>query len=361
MSGIYFEGNYPELVCALEQHFERVRESWKRIADKSSAVVLGGGYGRGEGGVRQGRNGPELFNDLDYFLFTDQPHDSGLVSWAKQLEKEETAALGVDVEIKLLPESDAVQGIRSMMFTDLVAGHVLVAGNADFLDQLRRQIDFSLIGADEASRLLWNRGSGLFFARGNMLTDLDFVARNHAKLKLALGDAWLCLKGKYISQCRERGRRFSLEQLPAELEPLHAYHLEAVEYKFQPLPAPESADRLMEESRVLAALWLRLFLLVESARLGRKIHTLEDYLALRRIYPASPVWRNLAICGRDYLKKKSFLKPITDYPRASLMRALPCLLELDGKGFNDVIRYLPAPAQGESWQHLYGTWWQAYS
>ena len=38
---------------------------------KLSAVVLGGGYGRGEGGVLRTEHGDHLYNDLDFFVFAD--------------------------------------------------------------------------------------------------------------------------------------------------------------------------------------------------------------------------------------------------------------------------------------------------
>ena len=36
---------------------------------KLRAVVLGGGYGRGEGGVRHTPEGGRLYNDLDFFVY----------------------------------------------------------------------------------------------------------------------------------------------------------------------------------------------------------------------------------------------------------------------------------------------------
>ena len=42
----------------------------KTDLSKLSALVLGGGYGRGEGGVFRHDGIEELYNDLDLFVFT---------------------------------------------------------------------------------------------------------------------------------------------------------------------------------------------------------------------------------------------------------------------------------------------------
>jgi hypothetical protein len=362
MSGNYFEGSFPELAARLDEHFARMSGLWPEIAGKATALVLGGGYGRGEGGVLENkRSGPEFFNDLDYFLFTETPDDPALVVWSHAREKEETAALGVDVEIKRLPAAQVGQGLQTMMFADLVAGHVPVAGNCQFLADLKPAVDFSKVAAEEATRLLWNRGSGLFFSRGKLVSDLTFVVRNHAKLKLALGDAWLCLAGQYVPRCRERGMRFAGIELPSELEKLHAWHAQAVEFKFKPVVPTLDRATLEEESRELAALWAKVFLHVESRRLGIRGLDLSGYLAVPRLFTTGPAWRNPLLAVRDRMKRGAFLRPVTDYPRGALMRALPCLLAIEGKSVADAAHFLPKPGPGENWQTVYARWWQHYS
>ncbi|BCU79578.1 hypothetical protein [Luteolibacter sp. LG18] len=358
----YFEGDHPGLVKRIEEHFRRMEAVWAEIAGKATGLALGGGYGRGEGGVLEtAGGGPGLFNDFDYFLFTDHPDDPAVIAWARAREREETAALGVDVEIKTLPPSDVERGMDTMMFADLVAGNVPVAGDCGFLSRLAAGVDFRRIGADDAARLLWNRGSGLYFARGRMTTDPAFVIRNHAKLKLALGDALLCLDGAYVPWCRERGERVAAASQPVAVPELPAWHAEAVEFKFRPFTQAPDRAHLEAESRRLATAWLEVFLTVEARRLGCAIPDLESYRALPVVVPASPWWRNAALAARDRLKRGAFLRPWRDYPRGALMRALPCLLELGGSSEMDAGSFLPVPAGGEGWQGAYARWWQYYS
>ena len=362
----YFEGSHPELERRLEDHFARVRGSFVESGFEGS-LVLGGGYGRGEGGVMLDAGRPGFSNDLDYFLFNDTPGDPRLVSWCREIERSESVLLGIDVEIKCLRADSIGDPSRSMMFADLVAGHVVVAGDAGFLERMRSGLDFSRIEAEEATRLLWNRGSGMFFSRCRMGREgeMAYVIRNHAKLKLALGDAWLCLEGKYSSKCRERGGRLAECGLPDEIPMLRTWHAEGVDFKFRPFSNGVEWTALEEEARDLVAAWGVVFLAAEKKRLKRQLAGFRDYLALPRLLHTAPLSRNLALALRDKLKRGDFIRPLGDYPRAGLMRALPCLLGLTPGGVAEAGRFLPKPSAGvsrpEAWEGIYSRWWAYYA
>lgn len=354
------------MAARLERHFERVRQSLAAGGWRGT-LVLGGGYGRGEGGVMAGPQGVGFSNDLDYFLFDDVPDDSRLVAWCRQVEREESEELGIDVEIKCLRADSLGDPSRSMMFADLVAGHVVVAGDGGFLERLRAELDFGRIEAAEATRLLWNRGSGLFFARCRIMRneEMSFVIRNHAKVKLALGDAWLCLNGQYVPQCRERARRLAALALPATLECLRDWHAQGVAFKFEPFAGGLTWPELAEESAKLIDAWGRLYLLVEEQRMQRSVPGFPEYLALPRLLDRPSFAKNLALAARDRLKRGHFIRPLGDYPRAGLMRALPCLLGLTPGGVVEAGRFLPEPVADfgaiQSWETVYSTWWTYYA
>jgi hypothetical protein len=362
----YFEGNHPGLEARLEEHFSRVRAGFETLG-RGAALVLGGGYGRGEGGVMTDGDEPAFSNDLDYFLFTDAPEDAGLRDWCRGVERVESAELGIDVEIKCLRPDSIRDPSRSMMFADLVAAHVVVAGDAGFLETLRSGLDFSRIQPGEATRLLWNRGSGMFFARCRMgsADGLVFVIRNHAKLKLALGDAWLCLNGLYSPKCRERAERLNACTLPENARILADWHAEGVDFKFHPYSGGRSWGELEEEAVHLLGVWKTVYLATEERRLGRNIADFSEYLRLPRLLSDGSVVRNLALAGRDRLKRGGFIRPLGDYPRAGLMRALPCLLGLTPGGVAETARFLPRPpgdpTQPGSWEKTYQTWWSHYA
>ena len=366
MTGRYFEGEQPELECRLESHLARMRQAFEEQGWRG-ALVLGGGYGRGEGGVMRERDGVGFSNDLDYFLFDDVPGAPRLLAWCRQLECAESVALGIDVEIKCLRADSLGDPSRSMMFADLVAGHVVVAGDGGFLARLRAGLDFSRIEPEETTRLLWNRGSGLFFSRCRMGRDeeMKFVIRNHAKVKLAMGDAWLCLHGQYTSKCRERAARLCLLDVPEQFAALRQWHAEGVAFKFSPFGGGLSWPELEAESRSLIEAWGALYLVTEQRRLRQTVAGFSEYVNLPRLLRGSTRARNLAIAMRDRLKRGSFIRPCGDYPRAGLMRALPCLLGLTPGGVAEAGRFLPTPAgdasQPRSWQDDYARWWNYYA
>lgn len=366
MTGPYFEGNHPGLHERLDSHLARMRQSYEAHGWQG-ALVLGGGYGRGEGGVMQGPQGAGFSNDLDYFLFDDAPGNPRLDSWCRQIERAESEAMGIDVEIKCLRADAIGDPSLSMMFADLVAGHVVVAGDAGFLECLRQDLDFSRIAPEEATRLLWNRGSGMFFALCRMGDDasMTFVIRNHAKMKLALGDAWLCLNGHYTSQCRERAERIAAADLPTNIPDMRQWHTEGVTFKFSPISGGMTWSEIGDESRRLIEAWGTLYLMIEQARLMRPLTGFPDYLSLPRLWPDTSHVRNLALALRDRLKRGAFIRPLGDYPRAGLMRALPCLLGQTPGGVAEAARFLPTPAgdisQPRTWQETYARWWSYYA
>ena len=366
MSGRYFEGNHPELVARLESHFARVRLAYEAHG-WGGALVLGGGYGRGEGGVMPGPEGVGFSNDLDYFLFDEAPRDKRLEAWCRHIERTESAELGIDVEIKCLSKDALGEPSRSMMFADMVAGHVVVAGDGGFLARLREDLDFSRIEPAEATRLLWNRGSGLFFAscRIGRETDLAFVIRNHAKLKLALGDAWLCLHGQYTPKCRDRAARLAASEIPETFTGIRQWHAQGVAFKFDPFASGPSWPQLTEESQHLIAAWGVLYLAVEQRRLKRPLVNFAEYLSLPRLLHDTSLATNLALALRDRLRRGGGLRPPGDYPRACLMRALPCLLGLSPGGVAQAGDFLPRPSGDETqlhaWEQIYTKWWAYYA
>lgn len=366
MNNRYFEGEHPALERRLEDHFSRVSHSFI-TAGWRGALVLGGGYGRGEGGVMTGPEREGFSNDLDYFLFDDSPNDPRLAAWCRSIEREESDLLGIDVEIKCLKAASIGDPSLSMMFADLVAGHVTVAGDAGFLLEMRGDLDFKRIAPEEATRLLWNRGSGMFFSRCRMGVDAQkpYVIRNHAKMKLALGDAWLCLHGGYSSRCRERAARLEGMDLPESVPMLREWHAQGVEFKFRPIADGPSWAELEQEARQLTAAWAEVYLAAEAFRLRRAIRGFPEYLGLPRLLRQAPFGRNLGLALRDRVKRGAYLRPLGDYPRAGLMRALPCLLNLTPGGVREAGRFLPKPAGDPelpaTWESTYARWWACYA
>lgn len=379
MSREYFVEESPALTERLERHFESARallSTFPEAEKQVECLLLGGGYGRGEGGVGTEADGSKsLFNDLDYFLFCPDPTDPKLLEAVHAIEKQETKALGIDVDIKCITLAQVGDPSISMMFYDMVAGHHVVLGPDDYLTSRFPNPQGANILPIEASRLLWNRGTGLYFAacRIKREEETDFVIRNHAKFQLAAGDALLCLDGLYCGSVRERLERFREYRPDRHLgfDLLDLYE-RAVDFKFNPQRSDgRNWSALAEENRHLSDLWTLLFLQAESRRLRTSFVKPADYVAgNERRSPEIPRWKAPLFALRDFFKYRRCLAPVWDYPRNALFRSLLCLLcdERTRKRLPSPGKFLKGRSTSEAsrtneitdWERIYQFWWERY-
>lgn len=262
----------------------------------------------------------------------------------------------------------------SMFYYDLLAAHRLVFGDEALVAGLPGRLrDASAIPAHEAARLLFNRGSGLFYSSVPLAEqggDLDktFVERNHAKARLAFADAVLALNGRYAWSCRTRHERLAgpLAHRPANFEQLAEWHQSAVEFKFHPRHESAPLDVLIDRQRMLAAAWSDLFLWLESIRLRREFRTADDYASYRgRLFPEFPALRNLALHARDRLRRGKPPRGCLDYPRAPLQRALALLLQPNPNPASlekiSTLLSIPRDASMRQVRDVYRHWWRFYN
>ena len=365
----FFNAEAPALREQLREHFGRAATSMEALrAAGAEALVLGGGYGRGEGGVLRSEEGTEkLFNDLDYFLFCANPRHPEVLVWVTEFERSESAALGVDVEVKCLRRSRMEAAAVDMLLFDLALGHHVVWGPSDYLRPFAEAVRGARLPLVEATRLLWNRGSGLFFAQCAIAAgDAGEVAfRNLQKAKLALGDAWLLGKGEYTPLCADRAERVAAQDDLPSAEVVSTWHREAAAFKERPHPPPPGAA-IAETAGRLRGVWITYWLALESARLGHQFESAEAYAKHpERLFPESPRWRNLALALRDRLRRGAWLHPVWDYPRSALMRALPLLVDGQPEAVRSVHRFLPPATDRDrgdrtAWRPAYERWWQHY-
>ncbi|MCX6954192.1 MAG: hypothetical protein NTV51_18740 [Verrucomicrobia bacterium] len=210
------------------------------------AVLLGGGYGRGEGGVLRGPAGDRPYNDLEFCIALRGNRHLNEARYHRRLDvlgEILTHLADAEIEFKIISLAELATQPVSMFSYDLLVGHRLWSDSSGALAACAAHRSAANIPAEEATRLLMNRGSGLLLARGELarepftLAAADFVRRNLAKVQLACGDAVLTASGRYDWSCRERHRR--LEQLAAGesspwLEAVLRHHVTGVAFKLHP-------------------------------------------------------------------------------------------------------------------------------
>ena len=321
---------------SLEQHLADtcalVRTGIERIipAHKLEGLALAGGYGRGEGGVLR-ENGQELpYNDLEFFVFmrgSTLINDRRFKASLHKLGESLSHVVGLDVEFKILSTARLRHSPVSMFYYDLVMGHRWIIGGEELFAGCEHHRDATRIPLHEATRLLFNRCSGLLFANERLAqdqfnaTDADFVGRNLAKAKLALGDVVLAMAGCYHWSCIERHHR--LQEFAGVETSLLSHHAVGVDFKLHPQRSNKTRDELQEEHSALSQLAQKIFLQLESRRLEIKLSTPVDYTASKtNKCPEVPLWKNVFI----HLSTRGIPSGITRYPREHLLHELVTML-----------------------------------
>ena len=217
----------PELAALLDRALPEIAAEIEAAAPpKLRAVVLGGGYGRGEGGVRHTAQGDRLYNDLDFFVFSsgaDRAAAGRIDAELKKIAANWEKKLGIAVDFGPAKNLNSLKGVaKTLMYQELLRGWLPVWGRVE-LEQWLPALEPEALPFTEAARLLLNRGMGLVFA-GEYLregrNDPDFIVRNMNKAVLGAGDALLIADGRYRWRGAERVEEFAAyvrrEKVPAE-------------------------------------------------------------------------------------------------------------------------------------------------
>lgn len=306
------------------------------LGENLVALALGGGYGRGEGGVCVDKGVELPYNDLDLTLVVHDPRriDADKLT---QIQRKHESALSVHVDFsRPLTPAALARLPHTLMWRELLSGHIVLAGDEDALKAHAPSYLSNPLPRIEATRLLLNRGAGLLWALlvqsgGENAPDADFVRRNAFKCRLAMGDSLLIAREGYQVAYAGRDEKFaalaSQNVAVAGLGLLETYR-EALRFKFMPNSVPTfqpSASELAE----LAQQWGEVWLYCESLRTGRVWNNFEEYVAWRGVREAEQNapghWlRNLV---RNMQNGAFSIR----YPREYLYRQLPVLLGLTGE------------------------------
>ncbi|MCC5834913.1 MAG: hypothetical protein JJU20_09295 [Opitutales bacterium] len=331
--------------AGLEAQLEKVCDQVQSALQKNlkgrrlKGVLLGGGYGRGEGGVFRTEQQDRPYNDLEFYLIVKgNPilNERRMGPVLDKLVHELSSLAGVEVEFKILGPKTLRRQPVSMFTYDLIKGHKLLMGDKSLIDVCGHHRKAEDIPMAEATRLLMNRCIGLVFAMESLekreLTDedADNIGRNLAKVRLALGDAVLVAKGRYHWSCRERSRR--INGLP--VDPLWdwfgavlAQHERGVDFKLNPKPTEPSRSALLQDFESLSELAGRVWLWLESLRLERDYDTFAEYVdGPENKCPETGAVRNGLINFRRFGLSGLLDSKALRYPRERLYRALPILL-----------------------------------
>jgi hypothetical protein len=259
MSARYTVTGSPAFEAEIDSLMEEMTTEFLALLKESTiALALGGGYGRGEGGVWRSRQGEELYNDLDLVWIHRDRRVSKLERQAlAEFENKYREKTKIHVDIMPIYQHAVAELPPALTWYEFGQGHRMLYGKSSTFDDLKSRC-LDQVAGDEWGRLLMNRSAGIVFARwvlaGQPIAlaqgepSAEFVQRQLMKAWLAIGDMELVERGCYHRLVVERKKNAQAQEVP--LKYLQKY-LRAIDFKFDPVPAPTMRE-LKEELEVLA-------------------------------------------------------------------------------------------------------------
>lgn len=236
----FTEHDTPEVRARIEGDLDGIVRAVAKADAKLDALVLTGGFSRGEGTVREGRP----VNDYDLVAVR---RASGGDALYRKLAHDLSKDVGIEVDVLPVARARLPLVGAKLFWLDVKLGGRVLHGDASALDRLP-SLDPRRIPRIEIARLLANRAAGLLLA---LPTPSDPQPPAQADLQatkavLAAMDATLLARGEYAPRMRER-----LASLQG-----HAFHdafARAVAWKLAPRAPPLGAPWWREGRDVLLA------------------------------------------------------------------------------------------------------------
>jgi hypothetical protein len=203
------------------------------------AIVLGGGFGRGEGSVLINRGGIRPVNDYDIFIaVSDNDHAD-----VKRLSHEIAKQVGIrSIDLIMIRYCDLERLPATQFHYDLKYGGTLLWGE-NVLDQIP-QYKKGCIDRRSGETLLLNRlvcaleaFSEKFVHNGMNTEEKFFLVNQTGKVVSACVEALLMEKGKYHHRYSERRNIFDAEF--SGWETLRRLNSRATEFKLLPSESPD--------------------------------------------------------------------------------------------------------------------------
>ncbi len=302
-------------------------------------VYLGGGYGRGEGGVSIRSDGRKsLYNDLDLFVFVTRANARrrrAIDAALQEISERWSAVLELEVDF---PPCRNLSGLTNfegtLMFQELLQGYQLIYGQNDCLAEWPRR-PATEIPPLEAYRLMLNRGSGILLAAERLLRqpqpgsdERDFALRNLHKAVLGCGDALLLQQKRYHYRSQEREKQLCQNNPLPDSELPKLYALGRL-YKARPVREPDGD--LSPFWRQVRQLWQDslLTLLKLNRPKDNHLNSKEIQAALLSLRKQSP--QSVSRQALRWLRYTRQLFPMQNLPCHPILRTLaelcPLLLE----------------------------------
>ena len=304
-----------------------------------AAILLGGGYGRGEGGVLIENDKEYLYNDYDLFVILKN------ISYLKKkkyqnkihlIHEKFTPLFKIDVDVGPLQTVNAISNAPHwMMWYELKNGYKLLWGNKSiksyFPDYSHEKMPIM-----EAYRLLLNRGVGLLLCKQHFETyeeteSQEFILRNIRKAQLAMGDAFLIKKERFHYSYKRRDEIFSELKQDEDMLTLGIYDYYKIAYQFKERPHKPnlSKEQYLTEYQNTLQIYEALYCWIFTNKFSQELNLSDYQMIIDDIFTKDV---NLKAKIKNIYKNVRFAKNKIDnsmiikHPRYRLFMTLPYFL-----------------------------------
>ena len=306
-----------------------------------TALILGGGYGRGEGGVFLQDGKMELYNDYDFFVISNNLSRAKMQEYHQKLfevGEKLTEEIGIDVDFGPFRNKSVLSKMKfTMMWFELKQAHVVVYGDQNVLDAIP---DFKAeaIPFSEALSLMLNRAVGLILAEKRLIEageelvrkDQDFIERNIYKAAMAAGDAYLIGQHTFDHSYVKRMDlmdNFKEDSLIKENDFLELYK-RSIMYKLKPERKDLSVDDLKKLHSQVKKLHKSFYLYTAGKCWDREFKNFQEYiqcLSVKVIEQGTPiqVLKNIALNLKEVGIRSFSFTWFLRYPRYRLFYVIP--------------------------------------
>jgi hypothetical protein len=318
------------------------KEVYKKIKSADiEAIILGGGYGKGEGGVYRIKDKEYLFNDYDFFIIVKNISKKKKKKYQKiliDISEKLTSGIGIDVDFGPLK---SIKEIKNMSFTqmwgELKFGHKVISGKNNIMDFYPYN-NLNNIPETEVLKMLLNRGVGLLLAEERLKKsnlnreDIDFISRNIYKSGLCMGDSILIMENTFHHLYRKRLELLNQikNQKMIKKYNIRNIYKESLEFKLQP-DHTLTKDKLIKLHKFYKETFMDIYFNLFN-RFFNKFHkkniseTCEEIL---KINLSSNILKNILLNIRDFRLNCISIRYFIKYPRVRLFYVLPYLLYPD--------------------------------
>jgi hypothetical protein len=263
----------PGVEALLQELTQQAARAFATVLDPGQrrALVLFGGYGRGEGGVVEARGAEVPHNNLDLLLVTDTELGAETRRRIDQALAGLESRYGVELDWSTLSARRLARQPGRVVWYDLRHGHRTLLGDARLVPNLLHH-DVEDVPPADFRNLLTNRGSLLLINRAirerghTGLRAVEVMARHASKAVIGHGDVALYQRGQYHwSYCEKLRRIEAVDGISSVLRRAYRW---AADYRFRPTPeALDEAELARREADLLPTL-AEVHLEFERFRLG---------------------------------------------------------------------------------------------